>query len=548
MNKPTTFLNWTDGSPTKVTQPPGAQSLAGWTPGEAPPMQYMNWLFYQTDQWLKWLEENISAASSIFETVTQCRLIKGGNWSWNLTTGSFAWSSSFNIAVPSIADADNQAAAGSVTLNDGQVAYVQANIPYTLVGNTTNSSNVLTNVQNAVNLTTGMTVTGSGIPVSTTITALTDNGDGTFNVTISNNATATATGVNLTFASTGALTVSVSDNTALVPGPTTLIIARRVGNVVFVGVNTSQMVLRNQESKPLNENGYLVTASFIAGENVAYGNIVYVSQGDPTDPTRVAGEIYKVDAGGANNGVRNGFVGFVIVAATLGNTAWVVTSGEIVTSGLTPGLVYYADPTTPGNITATKPTTSGQWVVPVGIAMSTTLLNINSANSAVNSIVTTTNVYPNSFCANETDLSNAITTATSNGGGVICLLNSFTISAAHTIPANTVLIGRKGGSIITLASSGALTLSQKCKLIDVYIKTSLTSGSLVTLTGSNCEITGCNFTVPSNSTGNCLDVFSAGNDIHDNMFNGVVVPSTGTGINYELGSMDNTDEYNVFAS
>lgn len=44
--------------------------------------------------------------------------------------------------------------------------------------------------------------------------------------------------------------------------------------------------------------------------------------------------------------------------------------------GLTPGAVYYADPSTPGGITATQPVTVGQVAQPVGEAKSATVLTV----------------------------------------------------------------------------------------------------------------------------------------------------------------------------
>lgn len=45
--------------------------------------------------------------------------------------------------------------------------------------------------------------------------------------------------------------------------------------------------------------------------------------------------------------------------------------------GLTPGAVYYADPATPGGITATQPVTAGQVAQEVGVAKSATVLTIH---------------------------------------------------------------------------------------------------------------------------------------------------------------------------
>lgn len=44
--------------------------------------------------------------------------------------------------------------------------------------------------------------------------------------------------------------------------------------------------------------------------------------------------------------------------------------------GLTPGAVYYADPATPGGITATQPVTAGQVAQPIGEAKSATVLTV----------------------------------------------------------------------------------------------------------------------------------------------------------------------------
>ena len=62
-----------------------------------------------------------------------------------------------------------------------------------------------------------------------------------------------------------------------------------------------------------------------------------------------------------------------ILVATTGQ--WdVVTGGS---GGLVAGTVYYLDPSTAGNITSTAPTTSGQYVIRIGVALSDTELEIS---------------------------------------------------------------------------------------------------------------------------------------------------------------------------
>lgn len=62
-----------------------------------------------------------------------------------------------------------------------------------------------------------------------------------------------------------------------------------------------------------------------------------------------------------------------VLAATTGQ--WdAVTGGS---GGLTAGSVYYLDPSTAGLLTATAPSTTSQYVVRVGLAISTTELDIS---------------------------------------------------------------------------------------------------------------------------------------------------------------------------
>ena len=62
-----------------------------------------------------------------------------------------------------------------------------------------------------------------------------------------------------------------------------------------------------------------------------------------------------------------------ILAAT--TAQWDIVTGD--TGGLDAGAVYYLDPTTAGNLTVTAPTTTSQYVVRVGKAISTTEMEIS---------------------------------------------------------------------------------------------------------------------------------------------------------------------------
>lgn len=360
--RPQNYLNWTDGSPSKVVQPPSNFALQGWQAAQAPPFQYMNYLFYITDQWIKYLDPLVT------EGVPDqaMRLLNGGTFSFNATTGVLAWSADFNIVIPSVPDSANQVAAGSVTLPDGYLAYVDLNTPMVVTGDTQTGSPLIQNVSSTNGLTSGMVVTGAGIPNGATVLTVTPT-----SVTISANATATANSVSLTFAGTG-LVAHVAQSSSFVPSFNQILFARRAGAVAYVGVNTSQMILRDGEYKPLLGSGYFTVYEAPAGQNLTAGQVVYLSMGNPVDSGRTAGALYPLDASAVNQQVRGIFAGVVISDVLSGATAEVLYNGFYLLSGLTPGLTYYADPATPGAIVSSAPSGAGQKIVPVGFAVTAT--------------------------------------------------------------------------------------------------------------------------------------------------------------------------------
>ena len=117
-SRPISYPEWVDSGPL-VVQPAANLAATGWAPGIAPDAQNVNWLFGNIDDWIKYLDQ-ITNTSLPQSTI---RLINGGLWSFNATTGSLAWSQPANLAMPSIPDSSNAIPTGSVVLNDGQVAY-----------------------------------------------------------------------------------------------------------------------------------------------------------------------------------------------------------------------------------------------------------------------------------------------------------------------------------------------------------------------------------------------------------------------------------------
>ncbi len=121
----------------------------------------------------------------------------------------------------------------------------------------------------------------------------------------------------------------------------------------------------------------LVNATNGNASPIVIGNAVYVdaassvdlAQADASGTIEVLGLVKDVSIGAAASGSiqTDG-----IMAAT--TTQWDAIAGT--TGGLTPGSVYYLDAATPGNLTETAPTSTGQFVVRVGKALSTTEMEI----------------------------------------------------------------------------------------------------------------------------------------------------------------------------
>lgn len=94
----------------------------------------------------------------------------------------------------------------------------------------------------------------------------------------------------------------------------------------------------------------------------------------------------KADASGtskviglvAQTSISNGVAGDVALsgALTFASTTQVDAIAGT-TGGFTAGTTYYLDPATAGKITATAPTTAGQYVVEIGVALSTLVLRLS---------------------------------------------------------------------------------------------------------------------------------------------------------------------------
>ena len=110
--------------------------------------------------------------------------------------------------------------------------------------------------------------------------------------------------------------------------------------------------------------GTVMPTGWAANGAITEGDALYVqadSTLDPADASAIA---------------TARVVGFARATSSAGAAVTIQTSGTVEYSGwsLTPDTIYYLDTATPGNITSTAPTTVGQAVTVVGIAVSATEL------------------------------------------------------------------------------------------------------------------------------------------------------------------------------
>lgn len=143
------------------------------------------------------------------------------------------------------------------------------------------------------------------------------------------------------------------------------------------------LVLNNGEIQQLQAGDTLnapitqaVQVSQTADATTVAGNIVYTTTADHFGLAKADAAGTSKPLGFATAGIASSASGIIqtdgILALT--TTQWDAVAGT--TGGLTAGTDYYLDPATAGKITATAPSTTGQYVVKVGRALSTTELDI----------------------------------------------------------------------------------------------------------------------------------------------------------------------------
>jgi hypothetical protein len=131
-----------------------------------------------------------------------------------------------------------------------------------------------------------------------------------------------------------------------------------------------------QAGDTLGINSETGQVEMTATSTVIAGGPVYVDGADSFDLARANASGTSRAIGLATTGITAAATGTVQVNGVLSLTTaeWDAAFGT--TGGLTPDATYYLSPSTAGRGTATCPTTVGQLVVILGIALSTTELLI----------------------------------------------------------------------------------------------------------------------------------------------------------------------------
>jgi hypothetical protein len=155
--------------------------------------------------------------------------------------------------------------------------------------------------------------------------------------------------------------------------------------------------------------------------------------------------------------------------------------------------------------------------------------------------------WPTVLVGDESELITALTDAASNGGGVICIRDSFSITDQRVMPANTVLIGRGGETVLTFAATGdpKLDMDDQCELRNLFFECAKTSGDLVRMLGDSGRVISCEFDVEPTDSLVCVSVTGDANGVRDSVFRGVL-GATAVGIEFDAMSSDGFEQDNTF--
>lgn len=181
-----------------------------------------------------------------------------------------------------------------------------------------------------------------------------------------------------------------------------------------------------------------------------------------------------------------------------------------------------------------------------GIASSSDVIDTRAILlPAVPSVPSDTRFVAPSGAGTDSTLASAISNLPAEGGSIL-ILEDITLTAVHELPAGCKLRGRGRGTRITIESPGALVVAgDECSIEDLVIEFDEAITAL-TIEGSFCTVERVSFVGPDDQAFTAISVEGNANHVGECVFYGVLFPSLGTGIDYEAGSTDNSDEFNAF--
>lgn len=139
--------------------------------------------------------------------------------------------------------------------------------------------------------------------------------------------------------------------------------------------------------------------------------------------------------------------------------------------------------------------------------------NVSSQLGAV--IVEGFDAYPEYFASSEVELTNALTIL-GTSGGVICIVQPFSIASAISVPDNVMLLGRSPNkNTISFSTGGSFVLGNFTQLVNLGFSVSANFGSISTEYAIQCQgqynvISGCQFTMQAIAAWSSSTTYAAG--------------------------------------
>jgi hypothetical protein len=213
-----------------------------------------------------------------------------------------------------------------------------------------------------------------------------------------------------------------------------------------------------------------------AGENITAGDSVYLS---------AAGTLFKAIA---NDDTKMEFLGVAVNTATSGNLVAVRVAGEASGfSGLTIGEPVYLSTTTAGSYQQAQPTSTGHWIVQIGVATSATTIAINGSASAIATKISGSDAEQSFAIANNQSSPANITGFQITGGSIRSVEVSYSVyrntSTTELLERGTILLGYK-------PVAGTWSIANTFAFDDAGITFTVTAGGQVQYTSTNMSGTG----------------------------------------------------------